>query len=410
MTTTQTPAAPTSMAEAIEAGIAAANAGNAPPPPVVDDSGGGDDPAGGTNDNSTVDPATDPAVDPNAGDGGAGGDPASTDGSGDGQGDEGVDPKAGTPDPDGGEGGDDADADAAARAADPKAGKTAKPKPGEPGDTDPLTAPIPNALKPATKERIRTLVDRTKTAESRAATAEANVAEYRQAILDTKATPKQYVAMLDYLTMVNSNDSNRLKVAANFLIRELHSISRMGGFRIPGVTTYAGHADLEAAVKAGKITEEYAEEVAATRSGQQYRTQKGAAETASQAARQEYQTARERAQADMVALEEQWVKADPMMDAKRPLIVAMLNTVIRGNPAKGVAPLHPSKWLDAMKDIYANLPAMTAPRKAPVPGDGLPSAPKNTPIGTRQPAGSQAKTPTSMLEAIEQGISLANGG
>jgi hypothetical protein len=392
-----------SVADAIDQGVALANTNGAPPLPPADDSDGGT-----TDDNSTDDTSTSDA------DGIASDDDALSDGTG---ADDGADTGA---DADDAAQGDDPAATGADGAADGDAGTTTnadgKPgtKDGKPvADKDPLTAPIPNALKPDTKERIRTLVSRTKDAESKLETATAERNELITAITETGASPEQYAGVLDYLALVNSNDRNKQMQAANFMIRELAALSRVGGFRIPGVTSYAGHKDLEEGVAAGKITQEIAEELAASRAATAHQGKVGAAQAQASEARRRYQEADTAARSEMNTLEAGYIKADPLYKAKKPMIVEMLNEMIRGDKAAGIPPLHPSKWASAYKKIYETLPQTSvwgaarpgAGRTVPVGG----KPPQNTPLRTQQPAGATKPEPKSVAEAIEMGIEMARG-
>ena len=394
MTTPNTPEVK-SVADAIDQGVALANTTGAPPPPPADDeTEGGTTNANATPDSTTgttskvaVPEAADIAVQPDGTGDETGGTPDGADS---------ADDKATGDDT----GGDDAASTDATAAADPaKAGKP-------PAKPDPLTDPIPNALKPATKERIRTLVDRTKSAETSLATVTGERDELIQVIKDTGATPEQYSGMLDYMALVNSKDRNKLIQAANFMIRELSALSRVGGFRIPGVTTYSGHKDLEAAVAEGKLTQELAEEIAAGRAAQAHQGKIGVAEQQESEARQRYQAADKQARADMNVMEVEFAK-DPLYKEKRPIIVGLLNEVIRGNAKNGVPPLHPSKWAAAYKSIYETLPKTLGGMK---PVASAAKIPANQPLRTQQPAGAQKQEPKSVAEALDMGIELARGG
>jgi hypothetical protein len=401
-------AAPTSVAEALDMGIALADAGNAPPvPPADDDDGGGD---GGSNDDSTDTTGADGADSTDTSGGDASGDQSGDAGDGTGQDGDGADPKDGEAGADGAGGDVDADADEAARLAAEQAGKT-----GDQGSKkpDPLTDPIPNALKRETKERIRTLVDRTKTAETSLTQVTKDRDELISAITDTGATPQQYAATLDYLEWVNSGDRNKQIKAANFMLRELSALSRIGGFRIPGVTTYAGHKDLEEKVAAGQLTPELAEEIAASRNGAAHQGKVGAAQQQASQQRQAYEAADTKARADMNELEAGYRKADPLYKEKQPIIIAMLNEQIKGDRANGIPPIHPSKWPALFANIYKTLPkTLGGMRPVARPGAGQPGGrvPANQPLRTQQPAGATKPEPKSIAEALEMGIDMARGG
>ncbi len=394
--------APKSMAEALDAGIAAANAGGVPPPGVADDDSGD----GGTDDASPLDSGTDGDGAQGAPAGDDSGDQSVTPGDDSGQDGDGADPKDSEAGADGAGGAGDAGADEAARLAALEAGKKDNQGAKKP---DPLTDPIPNALKRETKERIRTLVDRTKSAETSLATVTGERDELINAVTETGATPQQYAGVLDYLELVNSGDQNKLKQAANFMIRELSALSRVGGFRIPGVTSYAGHADLEKAVADGKLEPHIAEELAASRAATTHQGKVGAAQAQASQARAQYAQAESAARTELNTIEAEFSK-DPLYAAKKPLIVEMLNEQIRGDRKTGIPPLHPSKWPAMYRKIYSTLPN-TGVWGVPRPGNVQPGGkvPQNTPLRTQQPAGAQKPEPKSIQEAIEQGIEMARG-
>jgi hypothetical protein len=411
--TINTPAAPKSVAEALDQGIALANTNGAPPLPAADED---EDTAGGTTDDSTSTDSTDDsaAADDAAADN-TGVDKSDAAGDRTGKEGDGADPADAAADTDDVEGdaatgADKATADAAAAAGT----KDGKPPTAAVKKPDPLADPIPNALKRETKDRIRTLVDRTKTAETGLATVTGERDELIKAITDTGATPEQYAGVLDYLELVNSNDRNKQIAAANFMIRELSALSRIGGFRIPGVTTFSGHADLEKAVTDGKLTQELAEEIAASRAAATHQGKVGAAQQQASQARARYQQADQAARAEMNTLEAEFSK-DPMYKAKKPIIVEMLNEMIRGDTKTGVPPLHPSKWPAAYKKLYETLPATLGGMK-PVAKPGAGAAqpggkvPANQPLRTQQPAGAQKQEPKSVAEALDMGIEMARGG
>lgn len=405
--TTNTPVAPTSVADAIEQGVALANANGAPPLPAADE----DADNGGTTDDTT---STDSTTGTDGADAAAGeqaGDKPTD--AGDGTGAEG-DSAAAAADKVGadGTGGDDdaagdADADPNAAASGTKEGKPLVPAAKKP---DPINDPIPNALKRETKERIRTLATMAKEGKARADTSTAERDELISAVTDTGASPEQYAGMLDYLTLVNSNDQNKLRTAANFMIRELSALSRIGGFRIPGITSYAGHADLEKAVSEGKLVPELAEEIAANRAAAAHQGKVGAAQQQASEARQRYNEADQAARAEMNTLETAYRKVDPLYKEKQPLILSMLSALVHGDRKEGIPPLHPVKWPAAYKRIYETLPASLGGMKVarqPQPGGKVP---QNQPLRTQQPAGAQKQEPKSVAEAIEMGVEMARGG
>lgn len=407
MTNQNAPPEVKSVADAIDQGVVLADAGGTVPAPAADDEGGDD------GNDTAIDTGTDGAGTEGAPDGGTPGDKSGDAGDTAGQDGDGADPADGKGAGDGTGGDDDAGADKGAAGTDGKPGS----KEGKPGDKklDHFNDPIPNALKPATKERIRFLATEATTQKQRADTATGERDELIKAVTDTGASPEQYAGVLDYLELVNSNDRNKQIAAANFMIRELAALSRVGGFRIPGITNLSGYPDLEKAVAEGKLTQELAEEVAAGRSATAHQGKVGAAQAQASRARQAYQQADEAARTEMNTMEAGFAKNDPLYTQKKPLIVEMLNEMIRGDKRAGIPPLHPSKWPSAYKKIYETLPKTLGgmkPVARPGAGAGQPNGkiPANQPLRAQQPAGAQKQEPKSVAEALEMGIDMARGG
>jgi hypothetical protein len=267
---------------------------------------------------------------------------------------------------------------------------------------DPLEDPIPNALKPATKERIRTLIDRTKTAEARVATVEATFNTIVQRVQDTGATPEQYGQAIEYLGMVNSGDPEQIKRALEFVEGERIALARMAGVALPGVSFLDDHPDLQRDVAANKITPERAEEIAASRAAAQHaanvRAQRQNLQDRAAAGAEQFEAAK----TALNDLEVQIKGKDPLYAVKRPIIIRILKPIF--------AQLHPSKWPAEFQRVYKELPAPVRPGPGPgTTGKPAASAPGagNQPLRASQPAGGQVSAPKTMAEAIDFGISQA---
>lgn len=379
--------------KAIDAGIA--DASPTPPPAPIKGEGAGDENVDQTPTGDLPD-GSDPAA--GAGDGGAEGGTAGAGGDGkpDGEGEpttpaEG-DPEGGKPD---------------AKDGAPKPGER---KPGEaPKQPDDLNDPLPNALKKDTKERIHRLVDRVKSAEERGQQSEQRLSTIVQRIQDTGATPEQYGQTLQYLTLVNSGDRNLILKALEFVKGEVVALSRMAGVPAPGVSFLEEHEDLMAEVHAGKLTRERAEEIAASRSGQQYAQNMQAHRARQQNDATAYQQEVRSAQDALNAREAELKAADPAYMQKRQVILSIVLPLIRSGA------IAPKNWVAEFDRIYKTLPA--AVRTAAPPGTppaGVPAgaaaaarAPGNQPLRAAQPAGSARPVPKTLADAIDLGIEEA---
>jgi hypothetical protein len=256
----------------------------------------------------------------------------------------------------------------------------------EPKKADPLNDPIPKELKKDTQDRIRTLIDTTKTVTAERDEIKQNFDYMVNGIQATGATPAQYGETLSWLALFNSNDPAQQEKALELVENVAERLATLLGKERTVGDPLGTHADLKEAVRSGKLTPEYAKEIARTRNGQQFRTELST--SASREQQQQQQAAQElaTARADLSALEQTLISTDPdQYEAKKAILVPALKPVF--------AVLPPSQWkakfIEAYKAIKVNGAAPV--KKAPV----------NQPLRAgKQPAGGQTKAPSSMLEAV----------
>lgn len=254
---------------------------------------------------------------------------------------------------------------------------------------DPINAPVSPHLKPATQERMRSLIDiaRTTTAERDRALTERN--EIIQMVQDTGASAQQYSQMLHYLQAVNSRDPVQLREAVAFLQQELQHVARMSGVPVPGVNGYEAHADLKTAVDAKQITPELANEMAARRDGDQYQLQsRQQQQQMTERQQQEYAQAVADGKAALNAVGAR-LKTQPDYVKKAPLVLKQI--------AEELKEAHPSKWATIFLTAYTTF-TMPAPPKPPVRKQG------NQPLRGNNPSGGQQGAPKSLADAVNMGI------
>jgi hypothetical protein len=273
----------------------------------------------------------------------------------------------------------------------PKEGEGEKPAKVEPKKLDPVNDPIPKDLKKDTQERIRTLIDTTKTVTAERDKVKQDFDFMVQGVQATGTSPEQYGETLSWLALFNSNDPKQQEKALELVENVAERLSTLlGKERIVG-DPLAAHADLKDAVSKGQITAQYAKEIARTRNGQTFRTELTTQATTQQ--QQQQQAAQELATArnDLSALEQTLMASDPSYAAKKAILVPALKPVFASIP--------PSQWkqkfTEAYRAIQINAPAIVKPKGAPA----------NQPLRAKQPAGGQAKAPSSMLEAINGALS-----
>lgn len=245
----------------------------------------------------------------------------------------------------------------------------------------------------------------TKEQTARADKAETQLSTIVSRVRETNSTPEQYSQALDYLKLVNSGNRDDLLRALEFMEGERVALARMAGVALPGVSMLSEYPDIVADVQAGKITAARGEELAAARAANEHRQASGNYQQQVQAQRNQHTQAVQTAQAQLNAEEAHLKGSDPLYATKRPIILKIMQPLIRS----GAIP--PNQWLPEFRRIYADLPAPVAsaagntarPGAAPAGGAG------NQPLRANQPAGGAVPAPKTMAEAIEQGIAAGRG-
>lgn len=258
----------------------------------------------------------------------------------------------------------------------------------EPKKADPVNDPIPKDLKKDTQERIRTLIDTTKTVTAERDTIKQNFDFMVNGIQATGATPAQYGETLSWLALFNSNDPKQQEKALELVETVAERLATLLGKERTVGDPLGAHADLKEAVAKGQITAQYAKEIARTRNGQTFRTE--IATNASQEQQQQQQAAEEERQgrAALTELEATLSASDPDYAAKKRILVPSLKPIMATIP-----------WGQKKDKFLAAYRALQLPKGVTV--NKPKGAPVNQPLRAgKQPAGGQTKAPSSMLEAI----------
>lgn len=274
----------------------------------------------------------------------------------------------------------------------PVDGKGAKKEP------DPVNDPIDKTLKPATQERIRTLIERTKEATATAEKATQDFNYLVQGVQATGATPEQYGETLSWLALFNSGDPKQQEQALEIIESVADRLATLLGKDRQVTDPLKAHPDLLAAIQAGKITREYANEMARTRNQGQFRQQITTAASAEQqraeAARQEVATA----QADLNALEEQLMASDTQYEAKKAIILPTLKVLF--------PQIRPSAWKDAFQKAYREVKVAAPAQRRVVNGrpNQQPLRANKTVAGGGGGNLSTSTEPTSALDAVNAAL------
>jgi len=254
---------------------------------------------------------------------------------------------------------------------------------------DPLNDPIPKELKKETQERIRTLIDTTKTVTAERDAIRKDFDYLVTGVQATGATPAQYGETLNWLALFNSRDPAQQEKALELVESVADRLATLLGKERSVGDPLAAHADLRDAVTKGQITAQYAKEIARTRNGQQFRSQLTSSATQEQQQQQAREQELTQARSDLTALGNTLKASDPDYEAKKAILVPALKPVF--------AVIPPSQWAAKFQEAYKAV-KVSAPAKPR-------SVPANQPLRAKQPAGGATKAPSSMLEAISGALS-----
>ena len=275
----------------------------------------------------------------------------------------------------------------------PKLDKDGKPI-VEPKKVDPVNDPIPKDLKKETSERIRTLIDTTKTVTAERDQLKQDFDYLVKGVEATGTSPEQYGETLSWLALFNSNNPQQQEKALELIETVAERLATLLGKDRTVGDPLAAHSDLKEAVAKGQITAQYAKEIARTRNGQQFRTElttsaQKQAETQETAQREEYE-----GRTALTELENTLRASDPDYEAKKAVLVPALKPLMVHVPWKD----RKAKFLEAYKNVQ--LPRTPKPAVR---------ASANQPLRAgKQPAGGQTKAPSSMLEAIGGALNEMN--
>jgi hypothetical protein len=253
---------------------------------------------------------------------------------------------------------------------------------------DPVNDPIDKNLSQPTQERIRTLIGRTKEAETRAQTAESNFNTFVTGLQSAGVTPEQYGETVSFLALFNSNDPKQQSQALGILEDMADKLASYLGVERKASDPLANHPDLQAAIQKREITPQLARQMAVTRNQQNFRQEINTHAQNAQTEQQRFEQEKQTAINDLNQLEVQLQQQDPLYARKKAAIIDSLKATLVDIP--------PSKWKAAFQRAYASVKVTAPPPK--------PKTPVNQPMRAgRSPAGSGANAKTG-------GPGLNNGG
>jgi hypothetical protein len=279
------------------------------------------------------------------------------------------------------------------KAAEEKPPEGEKPLKVEAKKPDPINDPIPKELKKDTQDRIRTLIDTTKTVTAERDEIKQNFDYMVGGIQATGATPAQYGETLSWLALFNSSDPAQQTKALELVENVAERLATLLGKERTVGDPLKAHADLVEAVRTGKLSAEYAKEIARTRNGQQFRTELTTSATQDQQRQNQAAEEERQGRLALTELEKTLMASDPQYAAKKAVLVPALKPLMMTIPW--------SQRKDKFLEAYRNVQLPTGASVARAKG-----VPANQPLRAgKQPAGGQTKAPSSMLEAINGALS-----
>lgn len=266
----------------------------------------------------------------------------------------------------------------------------------EPGKKkpDPINDPIPKDLKQETSDRMRSLVKIAKERETELTQVRGDFDTIINGIKASGSSPEQYGEAISWLSLFNSPKVEDRQKAYELVNDVADRMATLLGIDRTVNDPLTGHADLIAAVKANPASLPMAKEIARSRNAAKFTGDIHAGQQRQQQTQEQAQAEHNQAKADLNAFDAKMRLEDPLYDAKRKLIVPILQPIFKTLPK--------SQWAQAYQQAYAQARVQPKGKIAAKSGNG--SQPLR---GNKNPAGGQTRAPASALEAMNAGIARA---
>jgi hypothetical protein len=284
-----------------------------------------------------------------------------------------------------------------------KAGEEKPDEKDEKKELDHINDPIPKELGERAQERIRSLVGYIKERDE-ALTVQGNLIS---AIQNTGTSAEEFATTVQFLEAFHSEDPKMLEKALGILQQNMENIALRLGRDVPGVDFLQGFDDLKSKVHYGQLTKEDAQEIARSRTRasreQTLNTQRTTAQQTETAAKAEKDTAI----SALNDIGQQLLKSDPDYQRKFDLLVHPLQAAFKRLPPSQWKDAFNEAYA-AIKLPPAAPAAPAAPPagmvRDPTTGQFVKPA-KGVPIRPVQPAGAGGKSaPKSAREAMDAAI------
>lgn len=259
-------------------------------------------------------------------------------------------------------------------------------KPEEPKPEDDETPP--EGISKKAQERFQRLVSKVKEKDEELTTLRSNLDGIRKVMQDTGASPEDFSMVFDYLKAMRSGNMEQV---GRILQDQIKQYQIATGKQFGGVDPLADFPDLREKVNGYQMTEEAALELARMRSVQNEQQQAIQQTTQRQQTEYAFQQTRQNAINEINKIGEEWSKKDPDYSAKEQIILKQIPEIARNFP--------PQAWAQQVKILYQALSSV--PMTKPQPSAPAPLRASGQTAGARQP--------TSMLEALQNGLGYGNG-
>lgn len=257
------------------------------------------------------------------------------------------------------------------------------------------------AMKQDTQRRFNDVLEIAKTERTRAEQAERVATELQaardglmQVLRESGTTDTDIANFVQFHQLYRSNDRRALEVALQVVDSQRTSLLKRLGRDAPGFDAIADFPDLVADVEEQRVTRERALEIANARRVQAAETAKAEAARRANAHRGETQAAFEKARDGALTAIDDWTARTAATDldfkAKEATILPRIEQIVREYP--------PHLWLPTIKTVYESIVV-----QKPQPNQDLGGHKPLRPSGAKP----GAPAPTSMAEAIDQGLGYA---
>lgn len=276
-----------------------------------------------------------------------------------------------------------------------------KPEDGQQTDADtpadPFSEPIPEDLKPKTRERMEAMIN----GHNELREANTQLKERHEGLLnlmnETGANNEELAVSFDYLRLRHSENPEDLQAALQMAQQEVQSLSKALGVEVAGVDPLDDFPQLKQRVEDMELTREDALAIAKAEVSQRRYQQQTQAQTQATQQQQAYQQAVNSAAQQLSQLDQQLRQQDVNYAQKRALIDPHIESIIKSYP--------PNQWAAAFMQQW-KLVSETAEAL----GQRPPPKRDEQPLGGTGGTGAGTRDPETMQEAVDAALGVSRRG